>query len=68
MSGRAIISGLLLRVSNGRIVTRTARRVLAERRKAWQEHCVKMQYELDIERINGKLLTGGVDPAKIRRR
>ena len=53
MSGRAIIGGLLLRVSNGRIVTRTARQILAERRIAWQEHCVKMQAALDAERTRG---------------
>lgn len=53
MSGRAIIGGLLLRVSNGRIVTRTARQILAERRIAWQEKCAQMQAELDAERTRG---------------
>jgi hypothetical protein len=53
MSGRAIISGLLLRVSNGRIVTKTARQILAGRRIAWQEKVAKMQAELDAERARG---------------
>jgi len=53
MSGRMMLSGLLLRLSNGRIVTRTARRVLRERKAKWMKKCEQMQIALDEERARG---------------
>lgn len=53
MNFRVMLSGLVLKLSAGRIVTRTARQILAERRIAWQEKVAKMQAALDAERTRG---------------
>lgn len=53
MNFRVMLSGLVLKLSAGRIVTRTARQILAGRRIAWQEKVAEMQAELDAERARG---------------
>lgn len=48
-----IYGAVVLALSGGRIVTRTASRVLADRRRAWQDHASAIQDELDRERARG---------------
>ena len=43
----------VLLLSGGRIVTRTAARILSERRRAWLDHAAAIQAELDAERARG---------------
>lgn len=53
MNFRVMLSGLVLKLSAGRIVTRTARRVLRERKAKWMKKCEQMQIALDEERARG---------------
>lgn len=53
MNFRVMLSGLVLKLSAGRVVTRTARRVLEERKAKWEEKCEQMQAKLDAERSRG---------------
>lgn len=46
-------SAVVLAISGGRIVTRTAARILSERRRAWLDHAAAIQSELDAERARG---------------
>lgn len=48
-----IFGAVVLALSGGRIVTRTAARVLADRRRAWRDHAAGIQSELDAERARG---------------
>jgi len=48
-----IFGAVVLALSGGRIVTRTAARVLTDRRRAWMEHARELQAALDDERARG---------------
>ena len=49
----AAAGAAILKLSAGRIVTRTAARILSERRRAWMDHAAGIQSELDAERARG---------------